>query len=86
MGQAILESQDERTAEKFRKLMGIKVDETTPSASSTSQVHEMQKQAFSDLDREYELARVTTHLNRGKGLGFTSYSTKLIDPNQPNHL
>jgi hypothetical protein len=77
--------QDERSAEKFRKLMGLKSGETSAStAGSGEAITAMQKQAFEVLDKEYEYARVTTHLNRGKGLGFASYSTKLFDPNLPS--
>jgi hypothetical protein len=81
VGQAIVEtSQDERTAEKFRKLMGIEKDElasnkspSTSGSTVTESLNSMQKKAFEDLDKEYEYARMTTHLNRGKGLGFASY-------------
>lgn len=74
VGKAIIEGQDEKTAEKFRKLMGIKTDEATSAGAnneSTSspkdvdQIQKMQKQAFEALDKEYEYARLTTHLNRG---------------------
>lgn len=74
-----MESQDEKTAEKFRKLMGIKSDEVstggnqehkdgTKSPKGVDQINKMQKQAFEALDKEYEYARVTTHLNRGFSL------------------
>lgn len=74
----MLEGQDERTAEKFRKLMGIKTPSTDQSSSATgsdqvSKVNEMQKQAFELMNKEYEMARLATHLNRGKGLGFASH-------------
>ena len=71
VGQAILENQDEKTAEKFRKLMGIKAtksseqDESSP-VQKVNEINQMQKQAFDALDKEYEYARLTTHLNRGK--------------------
>jgi hypothetical protein len=64
--------------------MGLKPGEQV--ATEANGVQAMQKQAFDVLDKEYEYARVTTHLNRGKGLGFASYSSKLIDPNQPHQL
>jgi hypothetical protein len=66
--------------------MGLKSTDT--SATSSDQIQQMQKQAFEELNKEYEMARITTHLNRGKGLGFGSaYSsaTQFIDPNNQNH-
>lgn len=69
VGQAILENQDEKTAEKFRKLMGIKANKSSEQDESPTQkvneINKMQKQAFDALDKEYEYARLTTHLNRG---------------------
>jgi len=58
VGQAIVETtQDERTAEKFRKLMGIDKQELasnkSPSTSATESLNSMQKKAFEDLDKEY---------------------------------
>jgi hypothetical protein len=52
--------------------------------SSSDKIQKMQKETFDHLDREYEMARMTTHTHRGMGLGFaTSSSTTshLIDPN-----
>lgn len=82
VGKAILEGQDEKTAEKFRKLMGIKsIDNSSASsASSISEINKMQQQAFEQMDKEYQFARMTTHTHRGMGLGFAS-NTTLIDPN-----
>ena len=52
--------------------MGIKGNE--PSASgSVDEIQKMQKKAFDYMDKEYEYARVTTHLNRGKGLNIMIY-------------
>lgn len=84
VGRSIVDGQDEKKAEKFRKLMGIKANEPTAS-SSVDEIQQMQKKAFDYMDKEYEYARVTTHLNRGKGLGFASYASNLVlDPNQHN--
>jgi hypothetical protein len=47
---------------------------SAPATLNTESLNSMQKKAFDDLDKEYEYARMTTHLNRGKGLGFASYS------------
>lgn len=35
------------------------------SENSVDEINKKQKQAFEALDKEYELARLTTHLNRG---------------------
>lgn len=59
--------------EKFRKLMGIK------SAPAEEQVKVSplndQESLFRDLDKQYSLARMSTHTHRGIGLGFSSTST-----------
>uniref|UniRef100_A0A183FZ40 SMAP domain-containing protein n=1 Tax=Heligmosomoides polygyrus TaxID=6339 RepID=A0A183FZ40_HELPZ len=34
------------------------------------EVCEKQKKVMRDLDRQYEIARETTHMGRGLGLGF----------------
>lgn len=61
--------------------MGIKsIDEPN---DSTTTIHSMQQKAFDLMNKEYEYARVTTHLNRGKGLGFASHTANLLlDANQ----
>ena len=93
MGRAIVESQDEKTAEKFRKLMGIKQSDGGGDASqdmlvkdSVASIEQMQRQAFEAMDKEYQIARMTTHTHRGMGLGFASSSTAVIDPNLPQQL
>ena len=52
--------------------MGIKSTEPlaasgAQSKNSIDEIQQMQKKAFEHMDKEYEYARVTTHLNRGKG-------------------
>lgn len=39
-----------------------------------------QQELFQRLDQEYAFARMTTHTQRGVGLGF---ATTVIDPNHP---
>jgi len=39
------------------------------------------QELFQRLDQEYQFARMTTHTQRGVGLGF---STTVIDPNHPS--
>ncbi len=47
--------------------MGLKTDKAQEqqSESKTDEINKMQKEAFEALDKEYEYARFTTHLNRG---------------------
>ena len=80
----MVEGQDEKTAEKFRKLMGIKPSsghDNLTSLNSTMQIQQMQHKAFETMDKEYQMARMTTHTHRGQGLGFAS--SGVIDPNIP---
>jgi len=43
---------------------------STSAASSTSEVIKTQQQRFAELEKQYEVARMTTHTQRGLGLGF----------------
>ena len=76
-----MQGTDEKTSEKFRKLMGIKSTDSAEAASDTVKMQLMHQKAFEAMDKEYEMARMTTHTHRGQGLGFAT--TGLIDPNQP---
>lgn len=83
VGRAIVEGKDEKTSEKFRKLMGIKsTDKLAPNdhlGNDTVELQMMQQRAFNAMDKEYEQARMSTHTHRGQGLGFASIG--LTDPN-----
>ena len=71
MGAAITDGQDEKTAEKFRKLLGMKAGGNGNSdATETNAIQQQQQDTFDSLDKEYQAARITTHLRRGVGLGF----------------
>lgn len=73
IGLAITESQDQKTAEKFRKLLGIHGDACMATDQKESNaIIKWQKETFQAFDREYEMARLTTHSHRGTGLGFVS--------------
>lgn len=71
-------SQDEdgKMTAKFRKLMGIKgeVPQALSEASGNKEDPLMSKQEkiFRDLDQQYEMARISTHTQRGVGLGYSS--------------
>lgn len=70
---------DGKTTAKFCKLMGIKGEGSTSGegdeGAPTDMIEEKKKQhdeLFSRLDKDYEFARMTTHTQRGVGLGFSS--------------
>jgi hypothetical protein len=69
-GTAFIEDKDGKMEAKFRKLMGIKNEEEDHNDSE--ETIKKQQELFSQLDREYQFARMTTHTHRGIGLGFTS--------------
>ncbi|XP_075591975.1 uncharacterized protein LOC124496884 isoform X2 [Dermatophagoides farinae] len=72
--------------EKFRKLMGIKTTDNTNQQSLSSKNDDVkessrhneqiaasnQAKLFENLDQQYSIARRSTHLARGVGLGFTA--------------
>ncbi|CAF3579236.1 unnamed protein product [Rotaria sp. Silwood1] len=71
VGAAITDGQDEKTAEKFRKLLGMKTGSNTNNdITETNAINQQQQNTFDSLDKEYQTARITTHLRRGVGLGF----------------
>lgn len=61
-------------ASKFKKLMGIKHEGADGEGSSehTEEQKKKREEFFSRLDKDYEFARMTTHTQRGVGLGFSS--------------
>lgn len=87
VGKAIVESQDEKNALKFRKLMGIKdevLSTTAVATVSTDELNKMQNKTFDALDKEYQFARMATHTHRGMGLGFLSQAADILkQPQQP---
>lgn len=64
--------------------MGIKsAINSNDDVKTANNIQSMAQKAFDSMDKEYEYARVTTHLNRGKGLGFASHAANLLsDANQ----
>ena len=67
--------------EKFRKLMGIKDKDLNSSALNSDNkmgkknernesAIKSQETLFRDLDLQYAIARISTHTQRGVGLGF----------------
>jgi hypothetical protein len=83
VGKAIVESQDEKNALKFRKLMGIKeTNSEMLTGSSTNDLNKMQNKTFDALDKEYQFARMATHTHRGMGLGFLSQAADVLAKQQ----
>jgi len=75
---AFNQDQDGKMTAKFKRLMGIK-HESDPGESSSAtsdsavpDVLKKQQELFATLDQQYEVARATTHTQRGLGLGFSS--------------
>lgn len=58
-------------AAKFRKLMGMKQG-GDGEEEETGEATKKQEELFTQLDKEYQFARMTTHTHRGVGLGFAS--------------
>lgn len=73
---AFAQDQDGKVTAKFRKLMGIKEQEAgagdTDAEKMTEEQMQKQQELFQRLDKEYEMARMSTHTHRGVGLGFAS--------------
>ncbi|XP_005093700.1 arginine/serine-rich coiled-coil protein 2 isoform X2 [Aplysia californica] len=70
---------DDKSKEKFRKLMGIRQESGDKDGSESEKVIEeqqeqKQREIFDKLDKEYQYARMATHTHRGIGLGFGSAS------------
>ena len=65
---------DDGQNEKFRKLMGIKsmASEDVKTPAPAESLHQKQEEIFRNLDKQYAVARASTHTHRGTGLGFGS--------------
>lgn len=64
---------DGKVASKFMRLMGIKDAQPKPQPENTGADNiDKQKQLFSTMEQQYEVARQVTHTMRGVGLGFGS--------------
>ncbi len=62
--------------------MGIKSTDSTSNQdkSLANELKQKQLKINEVMDKEYELARMSTHTHRGQGLGFATLG--FIDPNQ----
>ncbi|KAH1011904.1 hypothetical protein HUJ04_001176 [Dendroctonus ponderosae] len=64
---------DDKTSNKFKRLMGIKETDPTNLAVKSTDVLKKQQEMFSSMEAQYEVARTATHTMRGVGLGFGSF-------------
>uniref|UniRef100_A0A3Q3MG09 Arginine/serine-rich coiled-coil protein 2 n=1 Tax=Mastacembelus armatus TaxID=205130 RepID=A0A3Q3MG09_9TELE len=68
---------------KFRKLMGIKVNDDAEASKPLNdeglKTLQKQEEMFRNLDVQYEMARSQTHTQRGMGLGFSSSFSRGMD-------
>jgi len=75
-GTNFTQDQDGQVSAKFRRLMGIKDDgtktETCSEKTSDTDLMKKQEEMFRNMEKQYEVARMVTHTQRGLGLGFGS--------------
>ncbi|XP_014237984.1 arginine/serine-rich coiled-coil protein 2 [Trichogramma pretiosum] len=71
VGTTFSQDEDGKQTAKFKRLMGIKED--MPVAGSVKpDLLKKQEEMFSNMEQQYEVARATTHTQRGVGLGYAS--------------
>ncbi|KAL6267632.1 hypothetical protein P5V15_000707 [Pogonomyrmex californicus] len=73
MGTTFTHDQDGKVTAKFKRLMGIKGD--LPNASAVGakpDILKKQEEMFNNMEQQYEVARATTHTQRGVGLGYAT--------------
>ncbi|KAL1501581.1 hypothetical protein ABEB36_006879 [Hypothenemus hampei] len=64
---------DDKTSNKFKRLMGIKETDASSLPVKGTDVLKKQQEMFSSMEAQYEVARTATHTMRGVGLGFGSF-------------
>ncbi|XP_063989653.1 arginine/serine-rich coiled-coil protein 2-like isoform X2 [Diachasmimorpha longicaudata] len=74
VGTTFTHDQDGKMTAKFKRLMGIKGDASSaPQTTDTKpDILKKQEEMFSNMEQQYEVARATTHTQRGVGLGYAS--------------
>lgn len=73
MGTTFTHDQDGKVTAKFKRLMGIKGDlPNAPTAGAKPDILKKQEEMFNNMEQQYEVARATTHTQRGVGLGYST--------------
>ncbi|KAG7200007.1 hypothetical protein KM043_014429 [Ampulex compressa] len=73
VGTTFTHDQDGKVTAKFKRLMGIKGDLPTASTTGTKpDILKKQEEMFNNMEQQYEVARATTHTQRGVGLGYAT--------------
>ncbi|XP_024939871.1 arginine/serine-rich coiled-coil protein 2 isoform X3 [Cephus cinctus] len=73
VGTTFTHDQDGKVTAKFKRLMGIKGDlPTAPPAGAKPDILKKQEEMFNNMEQQYEVARATTHTQRGVGLGYAT--------------
>ncbi|KAL0102899.1 hypothetical protein PUN28_018299 [Cardiocondyla obscurior] len=73
MGTTFTHDQDGKVSAKFKRLMGIKGDlPGAPTVGAKPDILKKQEEMFNNMEQQYEVARATTHTQRGVGLGYAT--------------
>lgn len=73
IGTTFTHDEDGKLTAKFKRLMGIKGDvPAAPPPGKKPDILKKQEEMFSNMEQQYEVARATTHTQRGVGLGYAS--------------
>ncbi|CAG5103111.1 Similar to rsrc2: Arginine/serine-rich coiled-coil protein 2 (Xenopus laevis) [Cotesia congregata] len=73
MGTTFTHDQDGKLSAKFKRLMGIKNEVLiAPTPGQKPEILKKQEEMFNNMEQQYEVARATTHTQRGVGLGYAS--------------
>lgn len=73
MGTTFTHDQDGKVTAKFKRLMGIKDDiSSAPTVAAKPDILKKQEEMFNNMEQQYEVARATTHTQRGVGLGYAT--------------
>ncbi|XP_033329470.1 uncharacterized protein LOC117222083 [Megalopta genalis] len=73
VGTTFTHDQDGKVTAKFKRLMGIKDDlPTTTTTGAKPDILKKQEEMFNNMEQQYEVARATTHTQRGVGLGYAT--------------
>ncbi|XP_014204372.1 arginine/serine-rich coiled-coil protein 2 [Copidosoma floridanum] len=72
VGTTFTHDQDGKVTAKFKRLMGIKDNTPILPTGVKPDILKKQEEMFNNMEQQYEVARATTHTQRGVGLGYGS--------------